>query len=132
MPDFFSIAASDNFRLVKSKPLKGAVAAGTWNLIQVPKWSFVAGVWAVIDTACSSLDVSVGWAGNTETAQVAGFMSSDIVDAGNVGTKAAIKDTLVSFPAKYFGNGSGVITATLGTAWSAGMLTVFCQYSVIH
>lgn len=132
MPDFFSNASSDNFRLLKSKPLSGAVAAGTWGLLRIPKWAFVSGVWVWIETACSATDITIGWSGNTETAVAAGFLSEDIVDAGVTGIKAATKDTLVSQVGKYFDKGTGEITATLGTTWSTGKLYVFCQYSVIR
>jgi hypothetical protein len=132
MPDFFSNASSDNFRLLKSKPLSGAVTAGTYGLLRVPKWAFVSGVWVWVETVCSATDVTVGWSGNTETANTVGFLSSDIVDAGVVGIKVATKDTLASAVGKYFDKGTGEITVTLGTTWTTGKLYVFCQYSVIR
>lgn len=133
MPDFFSNAASDNFRLLKSKPLNGSAAtAGTWNLLRIPKWAFISNLWVLIETACSATDVTIGWAGNTETAVPAGFMSADVLKAGVVGYKTAIGDTLTSAGQKYFNLGTGSITTTLGTTWSTGKLTIFCQYSVIR
>jgi hypothetical protein len=132
MPDFFSNAASDNFRMLKSKPLSGTVAAGVWSLLRIPKWAFVSGLWVWVETACNVGDITIGWSGNTETAAAAGFMSSDIVGATSVGYKTAVGDTLVSAGLKYFNLGTGAITATLGTTWATGKLTVFCQYSVIR
>ena len=133
MTDVYSNAASDNFRLLKSKPLSGTAAtAGTWGLLRIPKYAFVTGVWVYIPTACSAADITIGWMGNTETAVPAGFMSSDIVKAGTVGYKTALGDTLISSGQKYFDKGPGSITATLGTTWSTGKLYVFCQYSVIR
>jgi hypothetical protein len=132
MPDFYGSAFSDNYRMARSKPLSGVVAAGSYNLIRVPKFAFVNGVWVLVETACSATDVTVGWLGNGEAAQVAGFLSADVADVGVVGLKAAVKDSLVSFPGKYFSGGTGSISVTLGTAWTVGKLTVFAQYSVIH
>jgi hypothetical protein len=83
-------------------------------------------------TPASALDISIGWLGNTETAQPAGFMSSDLVKAGVAGYKFALGDTLVSAGQKYFDKGTGSITATIGTALTAGKVFVFCQYSVIR
>jgi hypothetical protein len=133
MPDFYSNSASDNFRLLKSKPLSGAAAtAGTWSLLRIPKWAFISGVWVMVETACNVTDITIGWSGNTETAVPTGFLSADIVDAGVVGIKFAERDTLVSGVGKYFDKGTGSITATLGTTWATGKIHVFCQYSVIR
>ena len=133
MPDFYSNAASDNFRLLKSKPMSGTAAtAGTWGLMRIPKWAFVSGVWLIVDVACNVLDVTVGWIGNTETAQPAGFMSSDIADVGNTGIKVATNDSLLSFGQKYFDKGTGAITMTVGTTWATGHMILYCQYSVIR
>jgi hypothetical protein len=132
MPDFFSNSVSDNFRLLKSKPLSGAVAAGTWSLLRIPKWAFIEGVWVYVETACSAVDVTVGWMGNTETAVPAGFFSADVLDAGVVGYKQAVHDTAIAFGQKYFDKGTGALTVTLGTTWTTGKLTVFCKYSVIR
>ena len=133
MPDFFTNNVSDNFRLIRSKPLIGAAAtAGTWSLIRLPKWAFVSGLWVWIETACNVEDITIGWSGNKETAVPAGFMSADILNATVVGYKTAVNDTLTSFGQKYFGDGQGAITATLGTTWASGKITVFCQYSVVH
>ena len=133
MTDFYSNTASDNFRLLKSKALSGTAAtAGTWNLLRIPKWAFVSRVWVYVETACNATDITVGWSGNTETAVAAGFLTEDIVDAGVVGYKEATHDTATSWGQKYFGLGTGSITATLGTTWTTGKLYVFCQYSVIR
>ena len=132
MTDLYTHAFADNIRLAKSKVLKGAVAAATYNLIRLPKFTFVTDVWAVISTACSATDVTIGWLGNGETAQAAGFMSDARVDAGVTGLKRAQHDTLVSFEGKYFSAAGGALTLTVGTTWSAGEIIVLCQYHVIH
>jgi hypothetical protein len=133
MPDFYSNAASDNFRLLKSKPMVGgAVTAGTWGLLRIPKWAFISGVWVQVITACDVTDISIGWIGNKETGVPAGFMSSSIVNAGVVGYKTALTDTLLSSGQKYFHAGTGAVTATFGTNLTTGKFIVFCQYSVIR
>lgn len=133
MPDFFSNAASDNFRLLKSKPLSGTAAtAGTWSLLRIPKWAFISNLWVWVETACNVADITIGWSGNTQTAVPAGFMSADVLKAGTTGYKLAVGDTLLSSGQKYFNLGTGAVTATLGTTWASGKLTVFCQYSVIR
>ena len=133
MPDFFSNAASDNFRLLKSKPMSGtAVTAGTWSLLRIPKWAFISRVWVYVETACNATDISIGWSGNTETAVPAAFLTQDVMDAGVVGYKEATHDTLTSFGQKYFDKGTGAITATVGTTLATGKFYVFCQYSVIR
>jgi hypothetical protein len=132
MTDRFTHAYADNIRLAKSKILKGAVTAGTYDLVRFPRFTFVTDVWAQIDTACSATDVTVGWKGNGETAQTAGFISETIMDAGVTGLKRAQHDTLVAFEGKYFSDASGALTITLGTTWTAGEVIVFVQYHIIH
>ncbi|MEA3344587.1 MAG: hypothetical protein U9Q16_02825 [Patescibacteria group bacterium] len=132
MTDKYTHSFADNIRLAKSKVLKGAVTAATYNLIRLPKFAFVTDVWALVSTACSATDVTVGWSGNGETAQTAGFISDTIMDAGVTGLKRAQHDTLVAFEGKYFNGGSGALTITLGTTWSAGEVIILCQYHVIH
>lgn len=131
MTAFYTNAASDNFRTYKSKPLSGAVTAGTYGLIRIPRYAFVTGVWALVVTACNVTDMTIGWAGNLETAVPAGFISSDILDAGTTGLKCAVKDTAVASVGKYFNAGIGEITATFSTNMTSGKFIVFCQYSVI-
>ena len=128
----YTHAFADNIRLAKSHVLKGAVTADTYDLIRFDRYTFVSDVWAWISTACSAVDVTVGWKGNSETAQVAGFMSDTVVNAGVVGLKRAQHDTLVSFEGKYFDAASGALTITLGTTWSAGEIIIFAQYHIIY
>jgi len=132
MTDRYTHSFSDNIRLAKSKVLKGVVTAATYNIIRLPKYAFVTDVWALISTACSETDVTVGWIGNGEAAQTTGFLSDTIMDAGVTGLKRAQHDTLVAFEGKYFSAASGAMTLTVGTAWTAGEVIILCQYQVIH
>lgn len=128
----FSPHAADNIRLYRSHVLQGAVSADTYQLIRIPHKGFVTDVWLWVETACSSIDISVGWEGNGETAQTAGFMSQDITDVLNTGLKRAQHNTLVAFEGKYFNNSGGVVTLTVGTTLTAGKMTVFAQCHVVY
>jgi hypothetical protein len=132
MPEKRNAQFADNYRIAKSQTVY--YAAGTYNLIEVPKYSFVHPVWLSVDTAYAgtSVTVTVGWKGNGESAQVAGFMSNNIADPSIVGMKLAQKDSLIASPGKWFNNGSGVITLTVGGIPTAGKCKVFVAYSVIQ
>lgn len=133
--DLYSTAAADNQRLVRSKTWN-ALADGTYNILRVPRYAFVSDVWLRISTAFAGTGspiITVGWLGNGETAAPAGFMSNDISKPLETGVKRAQRDTLVSFPGKWFDNGPGVITVTVdddGCATKA-VFIVFASYTVI-
>jgi len=131
MTDIFTTAFADNVRLAKSKTIITPSAA-TYNLIRLPKFAFVKRVWLEVSTVGSSNTISIGWTGNGETAQAAGFLSTDIAQATVLGIKESINDTLTTSKAKYFDSASGAITMTVGTTQSAGLFHVFCEYTVIH
>ena len=61
-------------------------------------------------------------------------MSLDIADPTVLGLKVAMKDTLVSFPGKYFSTASGLITFTFeaGSATTLGTFRIYADYTVIH
>ena len=131
MTDILSTRAADNIRLGASRTII-TPAAATYNLIRLPRYAFVTDVWLKVNTVGSSKTVSVGWAGNGETAVTTGFLSVDIADVTVAGLKRAMKDTLVSFEGKYFSDAGGMITMTVGTAQTTGNFTVFVQYHIIH
>lgn len=131
MTDLLSTRAADNIRLAGSRVILTPSAA-TYNLIRLPKFTFVTDVWLKVTTAGSSKTVSVGWAGNGETAVTAGFLSYDIADVTTTGLKRAMKDTLVSFEGKYFSTAGGLITMTVGTTQTTGAFEVFVQYHILH
>lgn len=132
--DSYTHAFADNVRLAKSK-FYTTPTDGTYNIIQLPRYSFVKDVWIQIVTAASAVPtaLTVGWAGNGETAVTGGFISTDIANPTVVGLKRAQGDTAVSFEGKYFSEGSGTITFT----YTAGSDTtcafrIFADYVVIH
>lgn len=132
--DFIGYAAADNYRLARSKSLV-TPADDTYNLIRIPKFSFISSVWLFISSAysLSTATLTVGWAGNGETAQPAGFMSSDISKPNEVGLKKAMRDTLVAYEGKYFSDAGGMITLTTDdNGGTAGTCMILVQYCVLH
>lgn len=133
MTDRFSHKLADNYKLAVSG-LFITPAADTYDIIRVPKNSLIDDVWLEITEGCTAGGtITIGWKGNGEAEQTAGFMSNDIADPGNTGLKRAQQDNLLSFPGKYFAGGSGAVTVTVaGTTLAAGKFRVFAGYSVIQ
>jgi hypothetical protein len=129
--DIISVKAADNYRIGKSRTIL-TPSADTYWLYRFPRYTFVTDVWLLVPTAGSSDTVSIGWAGNGETAQAAGFLSVDIAAVMETGMKRARHDTLVAFEGKYFDDASGLLTMTVGTTQTTGEFHVFVQYSIIH
>jgi hypothetical protein len=107
----------------------------TYYVIQLPRYAFVTDVWLNITTAYvgGAPTISVGFAGNGETANTAYFITTDISEPTVAGIKCSIKDTIASNRSKYFSNGSGSITVTIaaGSASTEGTFEVFAQYVLI-
>ncbi len=133
MADFYTHSFSDNIRLAKSKPLL-APADGTYNLIRIPHFALVKGVWVWITTPYigGAPNVTVGFTGNKETADLDGFMDSVAVDPTVVGLKAAMGGNAVWADGKYFDQGSGAITLSTVKGTTAGTVIVFVDYAVVH
>jgi hypothetical protein len=107
----------------------------TYYVIQLPRYAFVTDVWLNITTAYvgGAPTISVGFAGNGETANTVYFITTDISEPTVAGIKCSIKDTIASNRSKYFSNGSGSITVTIaaGSASTEGTFEVFAQYVLI-
>jgi hypothetical protein len=129
--DIISVKAADNYRIGKSRTILTPTADTYW-LYRFPRYTLVTDVWLYVPTAGSSDTVSIGWTGNGETAQAAGFMSLDIAAVMETGMKRAQHDTLVAFEGKYFDDASGLLTMTVGTTQTTGEFHVFVQYSIIY
>jgi len=132
--DSYTHSFADNFRIAKSK-IYTAPTSGTYNIIHVPRYAFVDEVWIEILVVASATPtaLTVGWAGNGETAVTGGFISTDIAKPTALGLKRATKDTKTNFDGKYFSAGSGIITLT----YTPGSDTtcsfrVFATYSVVY
>jgi hypothetical protein len=112
-----------------------APADGEYALIRFSKYTFVTDVWVKITTAFTAggSSLTVGWVGNGETADAAGFMSNDIAKPTALGLKRAVHDTLTDYPGKYFYSASGMLTCTTDdNGGTAGTFWVFANYYVIH
>jgi hypothetical protein len=131
--DAYTSKAADNFRFEASK-LMLAPADETYNLIRIPRFAFIHDVWLQIVTAFTvNASITIGWAGNSETALTNGFITEDIADPTHVGFKRAFNTALTTFPGKWFDTASGVVTATvLDVDGAVGDFRVFIQFSVIH
>ena len=125
---------SDRYMMAASR-LMVAPDDDTYYVIQLPRYAFVTDVWLNITTAYvgGAPTISVGFAGNGETANTAYFITTDISEPTVAGIKCSIKDTIASNRSKYFSNGSGSITVTIaaGSASTEGTFEVFAQYVLI-
>ncbi len=132
MTDKLSFKASDNYRMMKTQTFNTPSAA-TYNCIRIPKFAFVASVFLNITTACAGTNptVSVGWLGNGETAQAAGFISTNIAECTIAGLKAATHDTNVSWEGKYFEDAGGMLTITCAGTFTAGVFVGFIEYTIL-
>lgn len=136
MPDFQSFAASDNFRLARSKTLY-QLADGTYNLILLPKFAFVTQIWFIVTTAYSGgagASATIGFTGNGETADPDGFMDATQAGARATGVKIMTEDTQPGSKGKWFNTAGGFLTITLDDSTDTTLLIghVLCQFSVLH
>ena len=134
--DFQSVAASDNFRLARSKNLY-ELADGTYNLILIPKFAFVMDVWFYVSTAYAggaTGAATIGFTGNGETADPDGFFDATAAGARATGMKRMTDDTQPGSKGKWFNTASGFLTITLAKGNDTTLLRgfVFMQYSVLH
>jgi len=127
-------ALSDKVYMARSL-LFNAPDDGTYAIIDLPTKAFVTGVWLNIKTAYvgGPPTLTIGWMGNGETAQLAGFMTSEIANPLEAGMKKATHDTLLSWPGKYFDSGKGAVTMTIAAnaASTEGIFMVFVAYTVM-
>ena len=129
--DIISVKAADNYRVGKSRTILTPAAATYW-VYKIPRFALVTDVWLYVPVAGDSDTVSIGWLGNGETAQAAGFLSTSIAAVTVIGMKRAQHDTLVAFEGKYFDDAGGIMTMTVGTTQGTGEFHVFVEYTVIH
>ena len=135
MPDLFSIIASDNFRMARSKTLV-SLADGVYNLIRIPQYSFVLGVWLEVTTAYAGgggASALIGWIGGGG-ADADGFMDAAACDARATGVKSSWADTQPGSKGYWFDSADAVLTITLDDSTDTTLMigTVFMCYSVLH
>lgn len=125
MTNFFGLYKADN-RVLERSRLLVTPADDTYNVIKVPRFAFVVNVYLHVQTAFGALgSVTVGFAGNGETANATYFLDAALADATDAGMRQA--DI-----AKYFPTAAGMITVTTVAGGGAGKLLVFADYCVIH
>ena len=133
MADKYSIAATDNYRLARSKYMV-TPADATYNIIAMPKFAFVKRVWTVVETAFTDpgATLSVGFMGNGETADTDAFMDSDNSQQSQIGTRSSSEDNRANCQGKYFNSARGAITVTTDdNGGTAGKFYVIVEYSVL-
>lgn len=134
MADFFLPSGSTEFfRLFRSKTIVGALTAGTYGLVRIPKFAFVKNIWILTQTAVTGTSIvnTIGFSGNGETADTDFFF----IDADMVGLTAGMQDAVGAtnpFKGKWFNDASGMITLTAAANWTAGQIIAFTEYAVIH
>lgn len=136
MPDVISRIAADNVRLARSRTLLD-LADGTYNLIRIPKFAFVNGVFLSITTAYAGgagETVTLGFTGNGESADADGFMDNTLAAGTATGMKCSFDDGQPASLGKWFQTASGMLTMTLveGTQTTRMRGWVFMKYYVLH
>lgn len=136
MPDLISIKAADNYRLAKSKSLI-TLADGAYNLIRIPKYSFVDQIWLYVTQAYAggaSGAATIGFTGNGETADPDGFMDATQAGARATGMKLMTADAQPGSKGKWFSDAGGMLTLTLSKGTDTTLLKghIFMRYTVIY
>ena len=135
MVDFYTNAFSENMRTAKSKRFV-TPADGTFNVVMIPRFTLVRGVYLFIETAYTlgTATLTVGFLGNGETADPDAFIVKTESSPATLGLKTSVGGTAaVASAGKYFGDKSGAITLTSDdNGGTSGKFYLFVDYSVIH
>ena len=136
MVDFISNIASDNFRFARSKTLID-LADGVYNLINLPKHTFVIDGWLRVVVPYSggaAGSATVGFTGNGEVADPDGFLDVTAAAARAAGYKRFTSDAQPGSVGKWFNDAGGQVTITLSDGTDTTLMTgyVFIMYSVLH
>jgi hypothetical protein len=116
---------ADGYRLWHSKPIVSPVA-GTYNVIAIPRYTLVKEVYLDVTTAFAILgSITIGFSGNSQTANAAYFMDEAMAEATATGTKVALA-------AKYFGTLGGFITVTVVAGATTGTFSVFADATLVR
>jgi len=136
MTDYYDNGGNtEDFKLVRSKKVSGAVAVGTHSVVRIPKGAFLKDVWLETTETLvpgTALALTVGFTGNKETADADYFLINADVGAGAVGIYRA-SQAATPFEGKRFLDSSGTITLTLGSGsnLTAGAFRVLAEYSIL-
>ena len=136
MADLIATKLSDFTYLARSHKLVN-VADGTYNLFHIPRNAFVEEVWMSIEVAGTggtpNSTLTVGFSGNTETADPDGFIDATLGTTTAIKVVRASADAQPGSKGKWFVDGSGMLTVTSakGTTTTGPTVVVFARYSVI-
>lgn len=125
---------ADNLRLVNSVTLIDP-DDDIYSLITIPQWGFVMDVWLhklLAATGAGAL-VSVGFTGNSETADPDAFIDTILGEATILGVVRAVNDGQPGSKGKWFNDAGGSITLTCDdNGGTGGTFMVTALYTVIH
>lgn len=127
MTDYYSEIQADNFRLCRSR-LFQAPADDIYNVIRVPRKSYVTDVGILISTAYAEAGatITVGYIGNSDTADPDYFLLSATIDPDALGWTVAVKPM-------YFDDAGGSITVTVDDdGGAAGTFMIFAKHTLIY
>jgi hypothetical protein len=133
--DYYSNAATDNFRIARSKFME-APEDGTYGVIRMPNKAFLVEVWfnllAPFNTG-STAEITIGIRGNKLPDNPDGVMDSSLIDATAAGWYRASSGTSITSEGYWYNEASGDITITIsrGDATNNMYGVVLAQYSVL-
>ena len=126
--NFLAHMAADNYRLERSRLLDTPVAGTVYNVIRIPRFAFVKGVYLGIDTVFGAgCTVKVGYSGNGGAGDDDYFLTTVENDPTALGWTTSVD-------ALWFSSANGLITVTCADALGSGTgkLYVFAEYTIIH
>ena len=134
--DYYAQAASDNFRLAKSRTII-APADGTHNVIRLPRYAFLMEVFFNLITPYSGTStgaVTVGLSGNGAAADVDAVLVDSVISSEAAGFSRMSSGSAAASEGYWFDSASGSITLTVsvGNSTTAIDCTVMALYSVLH
>ncbi len=136
MSDYFSHAAADNLRLVRSKTVVDP-ADGTFGLIRIPRYAFLLNAWVNLITpysAASTGAITIGIVGNNAAADVDAVLLDADIDSEAAGFTSMLNGGAAAAAHGYwFNDGSGGITGTfsIGDSSNNCALIAFAQYTIL-
>lgn len=136
MADYYAQAASDNFRLARSR-FVATPDDGTHNLIRMPRFAFLIDVFFQLITpytAASSGLITLGLAGNGAVADVDAVLIDIYIGSETAGMSRMSGGSTAAAEGYWFKDASGSITLTTILGNSADTITcqAFALYSIIH
>lgn len=117
--------AADNIRVERTAKIT-LDADGLYYVFKVPKKAYILGVSVEVLTAADAGELTVGFAGNSETADANYFMPASATQITLTGTR------YTNLP-KWFADAGGAVTVTLSGGGSTDpIIRCFVHFTVIH